>query len=92
MIHAAHRAQSSVADYRDQLTGSVTLGTLMSWGALNLPAALAAFRRHNPLVTVRLRQSLAGSAGHLEAIADGRMDLALVRSPSRPHRSSRCAN
>ena len=78
VIHAAHRAQSSVADYRDQLTGSVTLGTLMSWGALNLPAALAAFRRHNPLVTVRLRQSLAGSAGHLEAIADGRMDLALV--------------
>jgi DNA-binding transcriptional LysR family regulator len=32
VIHAAHRAQSSVADYRDQLTGSVTLGTLMSWG------------------------------------------------------------
>jgi len=84
VIHAAHRAQSSVADYRDQLTGSVTLGTLMSWGALNLPAALAAFRRHNPLVTVRLRQSLAGSAGHLEAIADGRMDLALVSITERP--------
>jgi DNA-binding transcriptional LysR family regulator len=84
VIHAAHRAQSSVADYRDQLTGSVTLGTLMSWGALNLPAALAAFRRHNPLVTVRLRQSLAGSARHLEAIADGRMDLALVSITERP--------
>jgi DNA-binding transcriptional LysR family regulator len=56
----------------------------MSWGALNLPAALAAFRRHNPLVTVRLRQSLAGSAGHLEAIADGRMDLALVSITERP--------
>ena len=53
-------------------------------GALNLPAALAAFRRHNPLVTVRLRQSLAGSAGHLEANADGRMDLALVSITERP--------
>ena len=84
VIQAAHRAQSSVDDYRDQLTGTVTLGTLMSWGALNLPAALAQFRRLNPLVTVRLRQSLTGSAGHLTAIADGHMDLALVSITSPP--------
>ena len=57
-IQAAHRAQSSVEDYRGQLTGTVTLGILMSWGTLNLPAALQQFRRVNPLVTVRLRQSL----------------------------------
>jgi len=44
VLHAAHRAQSSVDDYPDQLTGTVTLGTLMSWGTLNLPAALEAFR------------------------------------------------
>ena len=78
VIHAAQRAQSSVDDYRDQLTGTVTLGTLMSWGALDLPATLARFRRLNPLVTVCLRPSLTGSAGHLTAIADGQMDLALV--------------
>ena len=54
------------------------LGTLMSWGTLNLPAALEEFRGSNPLVTVRLRQSVTGSAGHLTAIADGQMDLALV--------------
>jgi DNA-binding transcriptional LysR family regulator len=30
------------------------------------------------MVTVRLRQSITGSAGHLTAIADGQMDLALV--------------
>jgi DNA-binding transcriptional LysR family regulator len=78
VIHAAHRARFSVDDFRDQLTGTVTLGTLMSWGTLNLPAALEEFRRLNPLVTVRLRQSLTGSAGHLTAIADGQMDLALV--------------
>jgi DNA-binding transcriptional LysR family regulator len=78
VIHAAQRARSGIDDYRDQLTGTVTLGTLMSWGALNLPAALAQFRRLNPMVTVRLRQSLTGSAGHLAAIADGQMDLALV--------------
>jgi DNA-binding transcriptional LysR family regulator len=84
VIHAAHRARSSVDDFREKLTGTVTLGTLMSWGTLNLPAALDEFRRSNPLVTVRLRQSLTGSAGHLAAIADGRMDLALVSIQSSP--------
>ena len=83
-IHAAHRAQSSVEDYRAQLTGTVTLGILMSWGTLNLPAALQQFRRINPLVKVHLRQSLTGSAAHLAAIADGQMDLALVSIQSSP--------
>lgn len=82
VLHAAQRARSAVDDYRDQLTGTVTLGTLMSWGTLNLPAALAEFRRLNPLVTVRLRQSMTGSAGHLTAITDGQMDLALVSIPA----------
>jgi DNA-binding transcriptional LysR family regulator len=84
VLHAAHRAQSSVDDYRGQLTGTVTLGTLMSWGTLNLAAALEQFRRVNPGVTLRLRQSTTGSAGHLAAIADGKMDLALVSIQSSP--------
>jgi len=86
VMHAAHRARTAVDAFRDQLTGTVTLGTLMSWGTLNLPAALEEFRRSNPLVTVQLRQSVTGSAGHLTAIADGRMDLALVSitSPGSP--------
>jgi DNA-binding transcriptional LysR family regulator len=78
VMHAAHRARTSVDAFRDQLTGTVTLGTLMSWGTLNLSAVLEEFRASNPLVTVRLRQSVTGSAGHLTAIADGQMDLALV--------------
>jgi DNA-binding transcriptional LysR family regulator len=78
VMHSAHRARSSVDAFRDQLTGTVTLDALMSWGILNLPAALEEFRGCNPLVTVRLRQSVTGSAGHLTAIADGQMDLALV--------------
>jgi DNA-binding transcriptional LysR family regulator len=78
VMHTANQARTSVDAFRDQLTGTVTLGTLMSWGTLNLPAALEEFRSANPLVTVRLRQSITGSAGHLTAIADGQMDLALV--------------
>lgn len=53
---------------------------------MDLPAALAEFRRLHPSVTVRLRQSLTGSAGHLDAIANGQMDLALVSIPSSPSR------
>ncbi|MCV7031409.1 LysR family transcriptional regulator [Mycobacterium sherrisii] len=86
VIHTAQRAQASVADFRDQLTGTATLGTLMSWGGLNLAAVLEEFRRVHPLVSVRLRQSQTGSAGHLQAIADGRMDLALVSLSSAPSR------
>src|SRR6202046_4162960 len=78
VIHTAHRARTSVDAFRNQLAGTVTLGTLMSWGTLNLPAALEEFRGANPMVTVRMRQSITGSAGHLTAIADGQMDLALV--------------
>jgi DNA-binding transcriptional LysR family regulator len=86
VIHTAARARSSVAEYRDQLTGNITLGTLMSWGGLNLAAVLEEFRRVHPLVTVQLGQSLTGSAGHLEAIADGKMDLALVSLSASPSR------
>lgn len=86
VIRTAQTARSSVDDYREQLTGTVTLGTLMSWGSLNLPAVLQEFHQLNPLVTVRLRQSLTGSAGHLDAIADGKMDLALVSLSSSPSR------
>ncbi|BBX62102.1 putative transcriptional regulator, LysR family protein [Mycobacterium saskatchewanense] len=84
VILATQRARSTAQDYRGQLAGTVTIGTLMSWGTLDLATALEEFRGRNPLVSVRLRQSLTGSAGHLEAIAAGRMDLALVSTPSPP--------
>jgi DNA-binding transcriptional LysR family regulator len=82
VMHTAQRARTAVDPFRDQLTGTVTVGALMSWGTLNLPAALEEFRGSNPFVTVQLQQSVTGSAGHLTAIADGRMDLALVSSTS----------
>lgn len=86
VILAARRAQSSTEEYRGQLMRTVALGTLMTWGGVNLPAALDDFRQSHPKVTVRLRQNTTGSAGHLAAIADGQMDLALVSitSPRSP--------
>jgi len=84
VIHTAQRARQSVHDYRDQITGTVTLGILMSWGALDLAGILDAFRQHNPLVAVHLRQSHGGSVGHLTQIANGHMDLALVSVAAPP--------
>jgi DNA-binding transcriptional LysR family regulator len=77
-LQAARRAKESVIDFRRQLSGTVDLGTLMSSGPIDLPAVLGRFHAAHPLVSVRLRQSPAGSAGHLTAIAEGSLDLALV--------------
>jgi DNA-binding transcriptional LysR family regulator len=53
-------------------------------GRIGSARGLARFRRLNQLVTVCLRPSLTGSAGHLTAIADGQMDLALVSIAASP--------
>ncbi|MEV6624866.1 LysR family transcriptional regulator [Amycolatopsis sp. NPDC051106] len=83
-LTAARRAKNVVAPYREQLSGRVDLGTLMSSGPLDLPAALGRFHTRYPLVSVRLRQSVAGTAGHLHAIAEGTLDLALVAASAPP--------
>jgi DNA-binding transcriptional LysR family regulator len=83
-LAAARRAKNSVGQYREQLCGSVDLGTLMSSGPLDLPAALGSFHAQYPLVSIRLHQSVAGTAGHLAAVADGSLDLALVAATKAP--------
>lgn len=85
VLHAAKRAREAVTEYQGQLAGTVQVGTLMSNGALDLPAALGRFHRRHPLVNVRLRQSAAGSAGHLSEVADGTLDLALITTPGMPN-------
>ena len=83
-LAAARRARSSVEPYREQLSGRVDLGILMSAGPLDLSEALGRFHARYPLVAVRLRQSVAGTAGHLAAVADGDLDLALVAATRAP--------
>jgi DNA-binding transcriptional LysR family regulator len=83
-LAAVRHARNSVAPYREQVSGSVDLGTLLSSGPLDLPAALSRFHARYPLVSVRLRQSVAGTSGHLGAVADGSLDLALVAAAAPP--------
>jgi DNA-binding transcriptional LysR family regulator len=84
VLLAAKIAKTSMLGFQGQVAGTVAIGTLMSSGTLNLPAAIAQLRRTHPLVKVRLRQSAAGSAGHVSAVADGTLDLALISTPGKP--------
>jgi DNA-binding transcriptional LysR family regulator len=66
-----------------ELSGAVDLGSLVSFGALDVPRVLGEFHRNYPFVRIRLRQSQTGSTAYLSAIADGSLDLALISAPDR---------
>jgi DNA-binding transcriptional LysR family regulator len=83
VIETARLAKDSISDYRGELSGTVELGSLISFGALDVPRVLGEFHRTYPYVRIRLRQSQTGSMAYLSAIADGSLDLALVSAPDR---------
>lgn len=83
VIQTARLAKDSVREYRGELSGTVELGSLVSFGALDVPKVLGEFHRTYPFVRIRLRQSQIGSMAYLSAIADGSLDLALVSAPDR---------
>ncbi|OKH86167.1 LysR family transcriptional regulator [Mycobacterium sp. ST-F2] len=83
VIHTAQLAKDSLSDYRGELSGTVDLGSLVSFGTLDVPKVLGDFHRTYPFVQIRLRQSQTGSAAYLSAIAEGSLDLALVSAPER---------
>lgn len=83
VIQAARLAKDSMSDYRGELTGTVELGSLISFGVLDVPRVLGDFHRAYPFVRIKLRQSQTGSNTYLSAIADGSLDLALVSAPDR---------
>jgi DNA-binding transcriptional LysR family regulator len=83
VIQTARQAKDSVSDYRGELSGTIDLGSLVSYGALDVPKVLGEFHRAYPFVRIRLRQSGTGSMAYLSAIADGSLDLAFVSAPDR---------
>jgi DNA-binding transcriptional LysR family regulator len=83
VIHTARLAKDSIGDYRGKLSGTVEFGSLVTFGALDVPRVLGEFHRDYPYVRIKLRQSQTGSMAYLSAIADGSLDLALVSAPDR---------
>lgn len=83
VLQSVRLAKDSMSDYRGELTGTVDLGSLITFGRLDVPKVLGNFHRSHPLVRIRLQQSQTGSMAYLSAINDGSLDLALVSSPTR---------
>ncbi|WP_344863001.1 LysR family transcriptional regulator [Amycolatopsis ultiminotia] len=91
LLERARTLLASAREVRDELgaldgtvQGSVTLGTVLSTGTFDLAAVLGALRREHPALQVRVWFSALDHDRHLERVADGTYDLALVPEPDLP--------
>lgn len=84
ILEAVQAARDDIAAVSGRIRGPVILGCTSLTGPLDLAAVLAGLRDRHPGVIVQLRQSLAGSAGNLQAVVDGSMDIALTAGPADP--------
>ncbi len=83
-LAAAQAAREAVSEARGGLRGTVTVGTTLAVGPLDLPELLGRFHATHPGVTVRLRLASTGSAGLAREVIAGALDLALVALPGQP--------
>jgi DNA-binding transcriptional LysR family regulator len=71
-------AHEELANLHGDVTGTVTLGIVLTTGDLDLTAVLASFRRHHPNVQVNVRLTPGDPRQHAQALAEGLVDLALL--------------
>ena len=83
LLRSARRAKDALNDYRGHLTGTVEFGSLVTFGAIDVPKVLGDFHAAHPHVRIRLLLSQTGSSSYMTSIADGSLDLALVSAPDR---------
>jgi DNA-binding transcriptional LysR family regulator len=77
ILEAVQAAKDDVAAVSGQVRGTVTLACTFNTGTLDLADMLERVRDRHPGVIVKLRQSSSGSAGNLQAVRDGTVDIAL---------------
>lgn len=82
-LAAARAAREAVDQVRGGLRGTVTLGIMQAdtLGAVNVAGLLAGFHAEHPNVELHARQG--NSAEMAAQVRDGRLDFALLASPSR---------
>lgn len=83
VLRAAEDARDAVAAVQGGLRGTVRMGTMTSVGLVDVAALLSTFRELHPHVSVRVSAAMSGSQGLVEAISEGRLDLALVSMPTK---------
>ena len=80
ILEAVQAARDDVAAVSGQVRGTVTLAWTLTTGSLDLADVLTHVRDRYPGVIVKLRQTSSGSAGNLQALRDGSVDIALCAS------------
>jgi DNA-binding transcriptional LysR family regulator len=83
-LAAARAAADAVAETTAGLRGTLSIGTMISTGTIDLPGLLGRFHEAHPAVLVRLRTLPSGSVDLARAVADGTLDLALLSLPGMP--------
>jgi len=83
-LAAAQAAVDAVGEARGGLRGTVTVGTMLSTGTLDLPELLGRFHATHSAVIVRLRLAAAGSADLAREVVSGSLDLAIASLPGHP--------
>ncbi|HEY1703659.1 MAG TPA: LysR family transcriptional regulator [Trebonia sp.] len=80
-LAAAQTAADAVAEVAAGLRGTLSIGTMVSTGGIDVPALLGTFHERHPGVLVRLRALPGGSADLAREVASGGLDLALLSLP-----------
>ncbi len=83
-LAGAERARAAVRESQEGLRGHLAVGTMTSLQVLDLPRLLGRLHRSHPGVSVGLSAHPGGSAGLVEAVAAGTLDLAFVSIPGVP--------
>lgn len=78
-LDAADRAIADAVAIDGEIRGSLTIGLIPTVTAIDIPAALGQFHREHPAVGISVRSG--GSDEFLAAIADGRVDVAVLGLP-----------
>jgi DNA-binding transcriptional LysR family regulator len=76
ILDAVQAARDEVAAVSGQVRGTVTLGSTLHTGRIDLAGVLADIRDRHPDVVIKLRQW--GSAELVQAVRDGSVDIALT--------------
>jgi DNA-binding transcriptional LysR family regulator len=77
-IDASQAARDAVHQVRAGLRGMVRIGTLISVGVIDLPGLLGRFNADHPGVNVRLRVAPSGTAGLIQDLLDGELEMAFL--------------
>ncbi|KUJ35586.1 LysR family transcriptional regulator [Streptomyces sp. NPDC093228] len=83
-LDAARAAREAAQLSEGRLRGTLHIGTFTSLVRPDLPQILGRFHRLHPAVTLRLAVSPRGSAGLVERLLAGSLDLAFVSLPGDP--------